>query len=270
MKLINPKSKKAYVNLLADFILNKLGLFSKTIIQVNLFDNFFIVEGVTDSDLELDFEEIKNEFFIKHSDLYDELNLIPTIGSLSLIKKNKDFFKNNCYRNYLEFYDTQRPLYHKNLLDYSFKNNYYSVEWKKGYFFEIPHNSLLPIENFTFSPLTTFSEFPYGYSLNLGRSLIYYSEYIVFNIFNSIGSNHLKLMVTNQKDAGGDQIIELKSQSPFPQQKIKSIILDNFDFNIENFNNKFLNYDFADEILNVKNEKPWLIKNVQVNDLVIL
>ena len=57
--------------------------------------------------------------------------------------------------------------------------------------------------------------------------------------------------------------------SIYPKNKIKSLILDVFDFNLNKFSNDYLNeYDIEKDIQNQLEEKPWLVKE-KVKDLVI-
>jgi hypothetical protein len=79
----------------------------------------------------------------------------------------------------------------------------------------------------------------------------------------------MKLLITNQKNLDGDQIIEIESKSPYPQDKIKSLILDNFDFDLEKFNSLFQDYNLCDEIKKPTGKKPWLVKNIVPQDLFI-
>jgi hypothetical protein len=269
MKLINPISKRAFVNLFSDFILQKLGKTTKTIIQTTLYDNFIVIYGRTNSDVNLNMDEIKSEFFLENQELFNKVSINENLGTLNLIQYNPEYFKNNCYRYYLNLYNTERPLYHKNVLYFHFKDFTDSVKWKEGLFLEVPHNSLLPSEKFRFSPLQITSEFPYGYSLSIGRSLIYYAEYISHNIFNTISVENMKMLITNQKNVNDDQIIEVQSKSPLPSEKITSLILDNFDFDLDKFNNFFSDYDLCDEIKNVTSPKPWIMKNIIPQDLFV-
>jgi hypothetical protein len=269
MKLINSQSKKAFVNLFADFILQKFGKTTKTLIQINLFTNFIVINGITDSEENLDLNLIKEEFFEENKELCKEIKINKNIGTLNLLDKKTDFFKNNCYRYNLNLYNTERPIYNKNSINFYFNEFVDSVEWKNELFLEIPHNAILPQENYKFSPLVYTSEFPYGYSLNLGRSLIYYAEYISHNVFNTLSVEHMKLIITNQKKLDGDQIIKIESKSPYPQEKIESLILDNFDFDLEKFNSLFQDYNLCDEIKKPTGKKPWLVKNIVPQDLFI-
>jgi hypothetical protein len=269
MKLINPKSRRAFVNLFADFILQKLGKTSKTIIQITLYDNFIVIYGKTDSEEVLDIDSVKKEFFEINKELCEKISVSENLGILNLVQKNSDYFKNNCYVYYLNLYNTERPLYHKKALNFHFNEFHDTVEWKNELFLEVPHNSLLPVDKFKFSPLQITSEFPYGYGLNIGRSLLYYAEYISHNIFSTISVENMKLLITNQKDLNGDQIIKVDSKSPFPVEKIQSLILDNFDFDLDKFSERFYDYDLCDEIKNVTSSKPWLIKNLETQDTFI-
>jgi hypothetical protein len=80
MKLINPNSKRAFVNLLSDFILQRLGKTSKTIIQITIFNNFIIAYGKTDSEVSYDLSEIKDSFFEKLGLIQGQWQIVPAIG----------------------------------------------------------------------------------------------------------------------------------------------------------------------------------------------
>ena len=54
------------------------------------------------------------------------------------------------------------------------------------------------------------------------------------------------------------------------EENVKSIILDNFDFNFTSFNKNLNDYDFCRDILNQYEEKPWLVKNINSKDLIII
>jgi len=77
------------------------------------------------------------------------------------------------------------------------------------------------------------------------------------------------MLITNQKNVNDDQIIEVQSKSPLPSEKITSLILDNFDFDLDKFNNFFSDYDLCDEIKNVTSPKPWIMKNIIPQDLFV-
>jgi len=269
MKLINPKSKRAFVNLFSDFVLQKLGKTTKTIIQTTLYDNFIVVNGKTDSEIEVNIGDIKTEFFESNKNFLSGLEIQENIGTLNMISKTDDFFRNNCYRYYLDLFNTKRPLYHKNALNYYQSGEWDTVDWRKELIVEVPHSLLLPTHRFLFSPLQVTSEFPYGYGLKIGRSLIYYAEYIALNIFGSMSVENMKMMITNQKNTDGDQIIKVDSKSPFPVEKIQSLILDNFDFDLDKFSEGFYDYQFVDDILSPFDQKPWLLKD-KVNELFII
>lgn len=267
MKLINPTSKKAFVNLFSDFVLENLGKNTKTVIQTTLYENFIMINGITDSNVVIEIGKIKEDFFKKYEELIKNIELSEKISTFNTIKKSPEYFKNNCQRLYLDLYNTDRPIYHRNVLNYHQENKWDSVDWNNEIILEVPHNTILPNEKFVFSPIQITSEFPFGHSLELGRSLIYYGEYISFNIFNTISVDNFKMVITNQKNINGDPIISISSKSPYPKEKIESMILDNFNFDLESFNNLLSKYDLCEEITNVRNEKPWLIKNMQPQDL---
>ena len=55
----------------------------------------------------------------------------------------------------------------------------------------------------------------------------------------------------------------------YSPEKVKSLVLDVFDFNINKFSNDYLNeYDIEDDIINQAKDKPWLVKD-RTKDLIM-
>lgn len=67
------------------------------------------------------------------------------------------------------------------------------------------------LTNFVYPPLSISSEFPHGYSLNMGRSHYYYSEYISHNIMNPIVTQKLSFKISTRLDEDEDFMIDIKS-----------------------------------------------------------
>ena len=96
------------------------------------------------------------------------------------------------------------------------------------------------LPNFVYPPISITSEFPHGYSLNMGRSHYYYSEYIAHNIMSPIVSQKLSFKCSTKLNEDEDFMIGIKSDSIYNDNLIKSMILD-------------INLPFA--------KKPWLVKD---------
>ena len=76
-----------------------------------------------------------------------------------------------------------------------------------------------------------------------------------------IGVKDLKFYFTTEVDSDEDFKIEILSKTKISPNKIKSLVLDVFDFNLNEFNNKLTNYNFIDDILYQDNNKPYMVQD---------
>ena len=53
------------------------------------------------------------------------------------------------------------------------------------------------------------------------------------------------------------------------EDSVKSIILANFTFDFHQFENKLIDYSLCDDIKKPTEVKPWLVKDVNPNDLIV-
>lgn len=269
MKLINIKSKKGIINLFADFILNNFDKSKNTILQVTDFNHFFIVNGITNSDTVLDISKIKDDFISKYQNLFEESGYEKNLSIMDLIKYNQEISEESSVE--CSFYDSFRNLYHSSVLNYEFNNNnIYSIDYKKEPVIEVNRDLNLFMYGVQKSAIQITSEFPYGYSLSMGRTLLYYSEYISYNIFSNNLCTKLDIVLSKNKTNDDEQEIIVKSDGLYSDENIKSIILDNFDFDFLSFNDNLKVYDFCDDIKKPTSDKPWLVKNINPNDLTII
>jgi hypothetical protein len=256
MNLINCKSHRGVVNLLADYILksiNKLEDFN-TIIEVVNCGKFFVVNGITNSKQILDLNEIKDKFVKEYQDILTPLKY-ESINIVDVITYGVDLKVNNSH--WFTYYKSDRPIYQKdNIIKYKdFKEEISCVLT----------NSFLEAENLDIShplvqpSLNVSSEFPYGYSLSMGRLLMYYGEYISNQIFDVIMTDNITFKVSTEKNPEDDFNIQIKSNSPYKEKDIISMVLDTFDFNLGKFKVEYLSYDFMNDILNPVEPKPWMI-----------
>jgi hypothetical protein len=220
MRLINKNSKRGVVNLLSDFILSKIDKTEKSIIQVTDCGTFMVINGLTTSKEVLNLSTIKEEFKTQFSDILESLD-IPEINVIDIIKYDQDI-------------------------------NPISKGWvtlNKGLYIEEPE----PLNE-----LSTSSEFPYGHSLDCGRLMVYYSNYILNHMFNLLSVDEVSFYHTNELDDSEDLKIKIVSDSKIDKNKIKSLILDVFDFDMGSFRNRLDDYNLIDDILYPLNEKPYL------------
>ena len=87
MILKSPTSRLSIVNLLADFILNKIPKEEESIIQVVDCSNFYVIKGKTTYNSPLDIATIKDEFITKHQSLLGEIKLSHTIDLIEYESK---------------------------------------------------------------------------------------------------------------------------------------------------------------------------------------
>ena len=273
MKYINPNSKRGLVNKFADFILNEINKEKEylTKIQVTLYNSFFIVDGITMSENVLEFTSLKQTFQEQNKDLLEKFG-IKNINLIDLILYNKTFPVLEYH--HFEFFNSKNPRFDIMIEFFLNSNDISSLEsvdvTNK---IELEYDSILK-DNFSdyFSKelnLCVSSEFPYGYSLDAGRSHFYYSEYLAYNLFHILLTDRMEIKFTT-KVVNDDIDIKISANSQYTDEQIKSLVLDVFDFNIPLFVETFVkDYDLTKEIDNQLEQKPWLVKD-KIKDLIII
>jgi hypothetical protein len=220
MRLINKNSKRGITNLFADFILSKIDTSHKSIIQVTDCGPFMVVNGLTTSEDLLDILKIKEEFIEKFSEILKSLE-ITNINIIDVIKYSQEINMNN-----------------------------------KGWV--IVNKTPFKEEPEPINELSISSEFPYGYSLDCGRLMSYYTHYIFNHMYNLLDVDEASLYFTTEQDTHEDLKIKIISNSKINKNSIKSLILDVFDFDLTNFKSRLDTYNLIDDILDPEGEKPYL------------
>ena len=262
MKYINEKSIRGLTNFLADYIvchINKKGDFDSVIELTNV-GKFIIINGLTTCNELIDLPKIQDELKEDYKDYLSNfpdlhLNFIDAITyEVSIHEPQELWFK---FHNL-----TKRPVFSSFVEEMlSENNNIISINDKVV---EIDFNDYIDYDGeIVYPPLNINSEFPYGYSLKMGRSQFYYSEYIVYNIFNTIKATSLDLKFSTKTNDNDDFNISVISNSIYNEKHVKSLILDCFDFDINSFSETLNSYNILDDILKPFEVKPWLIKDVQ-------
>ena len=267
MKYINPKRNRGIVNKFADHILNeinKLGDYD-SVIETSDCGKFVIINGFTSYEKPLDLTHIKESFLKQNKDVlevlgYKDLNLVDIIEYDVSPKKQEDYW--------FTFYNTSRPTYSDFLIQHASLDNSLSITNDLVYEIDFLSTDIDVLPNFIYPPITITSEFPHGYSLNMGRIHYYYSEYIAHNIMTSISSKKLTFKISTRIDNDEDFMIEIKSDSMYNDEVIKSMVLDVFNFDLESFKHTLSTYDFTNDIDEPFGSKPWLFKD-QTNNCII-
>jgi len=220
MRKINKNSRRGIVNLFADFILSRIDKKENSIIEVIDCESFMVIKGNTTSNKLLDLDKIKLDFINQFSEIL-KTSGFEKINTLDIINYNQE-------------------------ID-NIESGWVSIN--KKIFIDEPE----PIKLLSVS-----SEFPYGYSLNCGRSMVYYSHYIFNHMYSLLGVNSLDFFFTKNEDEDEDLKIKIVSNSRINNEKIKSLVLDVFSFDLEEFNSRLDKYDLLQDILSPDREKPYL------------
>ena len=224
MRLLNKNSRRGIVNLFSEFVLSKINKTENTIIQVTDCGPFFVVNGLTTSNTVLDLNKLKDEFTNWFSDVLSEVGM-ESINLIDLIKYGEKI--NNIERGW--------------------------VKVNRSVFVEEPE----PISEISIS-----SEFPYGHSLNCGRLMMYYSHYMFNHCFSSIGSDEVYFYFTREMDEEEDFKVKLiTDKGSHTDNRVKSLILDVFDFNLEEFKDKLNGYEMIQDVLDPNKNKPYLVQD---------
>jgi predicted RNA-binding protein with RPS1 domain len=220
MRLINKNSRRGVVNLFADFILSKINNSHKSIIQVTDCGAFMVVNGLTTSEDLLDILKLKEEFVESFSDTLKSLE-ITDINIIDVIRYKQEI--NSINKGWVMI-----------------NKNHFKEESE-------------PINEISIS-----SEFPYGYSLDCGRLMTYYSHYIINHMFNLLMVDDVSFYFTTEQDDDEDFKIKVICDSKVNKEPIKSLILDVFDFDLTTFKSRLDSYNLMDDILDPEGEKPYL------------
>lgn len=275
MKYINKFSKEGFVNLFADYIIKNVNPNHTSRFQVVDFKSFLIVYGATSSDEVLDLNKIRDVFIEQNPNLINYLNL-KHINIIDLIDYNEPLSSNEYF---FDYYKSDRPIFHQQVIDEINRDS--KEDYNKEFLNNINFTDKLELEFYSpFIPdslkifnstnfLSISSSFPYGHSLNLGRREFYYGEHICNQIFNMLETDKISFKFSSQLNSDEDFNIEIICDSIYSPEKIKSLILDVFDFNLNKFSNDYLqDYDIEKDIDNQLNDKPWLVKD-KMSDLII-
>lgn len=231
MRKLEKNTRRYFVNLFADYILSKFDKSENTIIQVTDFENFVVVNGQTTSTNVLDMSEIKSEFIKSNKDLFKSLDK-EDLNIIDIIK-----------------YDQEIP---------NFKKGWIRV-----------NKSLYVEQEDPISEINISSEFPYGHSLGCARGMYYYSHYIFNHMYSLLGVDNLFFFYSSHLNHNEDYKIKVVSESKYSKDQIISLVLDVFDMDLTEFNQKLSNYNFTEDITNQSLDKPYLVQD-RLKDVILV
>lgn len=266
MNYINFKSYRGLVNLFADYIvkqINNNGQYDTTI-DVTYCGKFFVVNGFTNREELIDMSQIKVKFMTEYTDYLNELdidnmNIIDLISyGIELAKKDEMWFK---------FYPSTRIIYPQEVVEFDLEIPFYSIS--PDIVIELDYSySGLSNYQFVYSPLNVTSSFPHGYSLTMGRDILYYSEYICSHLDHNLRTGNIDFKFSLRQNEDEDYDISIMTESLYKDSDIKSLILDVFDFNMTKFRTSIKNYDITEDLTKPFEVKPWVTKD-KLSDIFI-
>jgi hypothetical protein len=228
-------SREFVVNLLSDFILTKLPKNESSQIVVVDCENFFVIKGKTSSKEVLNVSDLVSEFteefkfHLSESKISHTIDLIQYDSKIDEITEIKQTLHNNtpnCSYHYLDV------------------DNFPNLIEKKQ--------------------LVYVSQFPHGYSLNQGRLLYYYAKHILYNIPSDYPVTSLTFTISNKKNEDGE--IEIDIYDEFfksNDERLKSAVLDVFDFNFSKLKNEIEKIDITSELTDPLSEHEILKRKVE-------
>lgn len=269
MKFIVVNSIRGLVNKFADYIISHLDPNKNNLsfVEVSFNNSFFVVVGKTETDTLLNLNEIKESFFKTNLNIFEELE-IKSFNIIDLIEYNQ---KLNPFNYSGEFYNSEKIYFKKEVIDFVRNNNtdgLLSVDYSDKITVEPSFKTTNEFNEFASIPsLTISSEYPYGYSLKIGRISHMYHENLSYQILNRFGMEKIWFKSKTGLTENGDLNIEIQSSSYYPNEKIKSLILDVFDFNFNKFKNDNLkDFDYVSQIETQLEKSNWVSLN-EFNEL---
>lgn len=223
--MILPKKGSRYqiVNLLSEFILSKIPTNHTSVIEIVDCKNFFIIKGTTTYDVVFNLSEIIDEFKKQYEDIIPSETIFKTIDLLEY--STKITFVGPRLIN---LYKSTNPMFSFEQLNLLTNENKSSDH--TDHIIELNEDS-----NFIIS------QFPYGFSLNCGKSIFHYLTEVAKL---SLNINHSKKisMVVDEVLNPSKYVIQSDQSHP------KTIIIDDFD--VELYSEKMKKVDLIQNILN--------------------
>jgi hypothetical protein len=240
MILKKSNSRVYTINLFSDFLLTKISTSEESIFSVVDCHNFIIIKGKTTHKEILDISSITKEFNEKYElsqPISRTIDLIEYDCKLSKVK-NLEFI----------LHKSENCSYHKTQIE-KFLSSESSFDFN-GY----------PIK-ITDDKLVIASEFPHGYSLNQGRLIYLYGKHIFYNIPTNYISTSIIFNLSLDKNEENENIISIFNVDKNSEdEKLKSAILDVFDFDMSSMSSKMKKVDWSIELTNPLEEYSFIKK----------
>lgn len=234
------KSKLSEINLFADYVLNQIPNSEKSIIKIANCGNFLVIKGKTTYNELLDLTKLKSEFCDKFNIIFDSksifnhtIDLIEYGVNLQPTEKitHNYFNSENCSYSYKQIESFKSNP--ESSFDYCLKVN------------EVDEDDMILV-----------SEFPHGYSLDMGRLLYYYGKKITYSIPSTYPYTSVVMTIPSNNPEDNFSVYDNFLESE--DESLKSAILDVFDFDMTELNKKLKEVDFYEEITNPLSDYEFL------------
>jgi hypothetical protein len=230
MILKKTNSRVYTINLFSDYLLSKIPNTEESIFSVADCKNFIIIKGKTSHKEILDISSITKEFNEKYEpdtpishtiDLIEYNCKLPKVKNLEFILHKSE----NC-----SYHKTQIEKFLLN--ESSFDFSYYPSK-------------------LTDDELIVTSEFPHGYSLHQGRLIYLYGKHIFYNIPTNYTDSSIIFNLSLDKNEENENIISIFNINKNSEdEKLKSAILDVFDFDMSSMSSEMKKVDWSIELTN--------------------
>lgn len=241
--VINSLGGKSFiVNLLSDFILKEIPYDEQSIIKIVDCENFFVIKGKTTFGESLNLSKIIDDFNSKYLELLNN-NSIKNV--INLIEYNSKLEEKESLK--FSFFNSDNCLYSSDQINSFVLDDEYSYDEQLKKIDE-DHN------------LISISEFPHGFSLGQGRLLYYYGKHITYNIPPHNPFTKITIELSNNKD-NEDLLLNVYDESTQEyDERLKSSILDAFDFDYLSLKEEVKKIDWSLELTNPTDDWDFLKK----------
>ena len=240
MILKNTKNKLSEINLFADYILNQIPNSERSIIKIANCGNFLIIKGKTTHSELLDLSTIKTEFCEKFKINLDSKSIFN--HTIDLIEYDVKLQPTESISH--NYFNSENCSYSYKQIE-SFKINP-----------ESSYDYCLKVKEVDENDLILVSEFPHGYSLDMGRLLYYYGKKITYSIPSTYPYTSVVMTISSKNHEETFSVYDNFLESE--DESLRSAVLDVFDFDMTDLNKKLKEVDFYDEILNPLSDYEFL------------
>lgn len=266
---INKDTKTAFLNSFADYIVKNLEG-SESRIKITDHENFVVINGETNSKKVLNLNELRNTF-LKEKSPDGEIEHLK-FNIIDIVKY--DVIVYDSYIYHFTYYNSKRPIYHPKIVEFvekptSNSHLFTKVSFNQKLIFEMSSKDFLRSDDYNyFDYLTKNTNFPHGVKCP-NRTAFYYGEYICNHLFDYLNVDEIHMKMNLRDDDNEDFDIQLFCDSIYDREKVQSLVLDVFDFNLLKFESDYLSsYDFDLDTTDPIGEKPWLVKD-KIKDILI-